>query len=1320
MAEYGEGQDGGQERDARIPSSKDGRGELAKNAVEGDSESLENLNTIQDSLEMKASLVEKDLRRQLLNFKFKEDEFTVVSNRLERKIQDILDENINEREKLEKLTALREEADREFFSADLEISEGREEGFDLEDQAEKINEEQSKVEALELVKELVELKKEIADCRKELSDLNREIVVGRKGPNKLLLKRRMVGLINKYGGLDRSLVDGGLRLSRMATHFNNEAMILGGGSREAYKEFRSSLDTNIERLTASLKGVEGEVVRIGNEISLIALNRSGVTVDERATFERQIDRSFNRGEIDESARDSLLAKLAEIPEKKPGKKIVRREAEDVLGKSRMKILDELRQKKLNTPEAVALNEELSKDNPDFNEIIRLAMFLEGDTVFTSEVVEVLEIIPHLEKWHKYASEYASYSNAVESQLGPEKQLEDPKRAIILFAFKRIKEGRGPNEVTEEDIQGWVKERLALVIGGSGESTGYYVRQFLGQMAGILGERDLGFDILIAQDKANISSGEDEDSYDGLYKEAVNGMKGVGGDHAKEASNDFKDLINASLVMWQLGQAYDHSGNAEDMIRPMAAAETGQISWALELEEVRKNITGHLQFYEVELDGLTKQRKTLSTGDFGNTKEDEGPIISENLVSQLHTAELNKGGVSLEIVKRENDEPLVIGPSDLMSMLEVEADEVGVKVDDIFNFLNQKRFAAGVMSNRDNVSAHFGVQARREAVMFNLGLINIDGEIQVEAIQRLAEKKYGDGCRIKFFKDEEGGRRKYFNRKDIRKKLRVKMAISNIGNKPIEIVNDAYERQEFEYKDANDEPQKMSVLFGGLREKSTDVLENEYKMAFVLAKGMWDFTGLSIAHHNKDHKGRSKDWHLKILNFIEYVMKYGIGPGHIREHVSLNYGDFITQRSNDLFPELFGSHTKRTTKTFLGKEKQIDKNSRDIFDRGNLIRMLMSDRDGIFMSRETFLNILEHYREFGDGEGGENKAGDEFIKSLLLEKAQYEYGEIEGIRVVNKHWQDIKSIDWTKVIADGKGGLGDLSNDGEATSETKGFNGLYWWIKKNYTYGNLKWGRGGHPTDETWGQRLFKEAQYLFSAEKFRGAILGWMAAGGITSPNKMFEAIGTPGYYGTADNDRKTTLFFTKWREWVSRPWEGFWKLKPLWGLETVEVNPETNATVNSSSDLWDNSRRYGKEKVLPGVCLAKRDRNLGPYSNARLGEVIDQAQRDGKLTPGRANRLRGDTEELGLWASWLNMQLDGQKGGVFLKPVVGLLFGFDIRAKKIGDLVIIRNMRFPGILGWSWKKIWKLISDTWSVKGEMLQGVGDETVKQAGGIFKS
>ncbi|MFH1280927.1 MAG: hypothetical protein ABII08_04940 [Candidatus Beckwithbacteria bacterium] len=1026
-------------------------------------------------------------------------------------------------------------------------------------------------------------------------------------------------------------------------------------------------------------------------------------------IKKEINEAVASGKLSESEAKEWLDRLSQVSKEKEKKVVEKHDHKQGVDESKgfsEKIIEEneARVKQLDTEEGKKLIELIKQDDVDPAEINKLIRRLESNPETNDKLLEELKVIRR-GNFEQYRDDYYNWRKKTESQLRADRMLDDPKREIVEIAMKRIIENGGALAVTEEDVQAWVKERLALVMGGGGESTGYYVRQFLGEISGIMGGRDLGFGQLIARDKTDVLDyigrsipnnanekdiAEIEKRVSG-YKNALSLFEKSGDEHIGQVSNEFKRMIDGSLVVYQLTQAYEHSGNAEDMVRPMSAAEGSDIGWTLEMEEVRRDIVGRLGFYEVEINEKTGKRKMLSTTAFNS--EEVG--IFEDRIGQLHTAELKKGGVNLEIALADGRK-IVLGSEKLEELLRVEADKVGVEAGDIMDIINQERFANGVLSRREKVAEHFKAQVVREAIMLNMGLVNVDGEVQIKAIEKIIAEKYGEGAGLKFRRMSDG--KELTSDKDF-KSLRLKMIVNQIGDKRTDLTMDGLEREMVEYTDMDGTKHEVSVLFGGVREKSLDHLENEYKMVFTLGKGMWDFTGLSIAHWNKDHGGDSKDWHLKILNFVEHCMMYGIGPGHIREHVNVNYGDFITERKGDILPELFGSHT------MLGKDgKKLKKDSDVEFERDNLIKMLMTDRDGMVMSRNTFLDILGHYRDLG-----ENK-GNEFIEGLLLEKAQYQFGQIEGKRIVNRHWGQIKKIDWTEVIKKGKGGQGAVPK-GE---KLEGFNGLYWWIKNNYTYANLKWGRGGHPTDKTWSQRLFKEAQYLFSAEKFRGMLLAWMGGSGISSPDKMLAAVGTPGYYGTNDYNRKTKLLFRKWGEWTSRP---------ILGLETTEVNRHSNIAVNRKSDTWDRTRRYQKERVLPGTCLAKRDRGIGPYTASQKGEVINQVQRDGKLMPGDANELRGETEELGLVASWLNLQAEKRLGpaSVLAKPIVGALFGFNVPLLKIPGtkIVIMRDKRFAGVLGWLWKIIYKYISDTWAVKGEILRGMKDATLEQAGSAFK-
>ena len=1054
-------------------------------------------------------------------------------------------------------------------------------------------------------------------------------------------------------------------------------------------------------------------------------------------IEWQIQEALKASQIDRKIATELLESLKKIYQERRGRikdRILEEKEDEVrrgLEEKGLKgdVLEKelKRAKKLEGGDYEALAKAIGKDDLVVAAVNELARRIEANAKLTDEALDRIATARGDGSFIEYQKAYYEWRKDKESPFRSERLLDDAKREIIEIAMIRIGNKGGDKAVTEEDIKTWVKERLARVIGGGEASTGYTARQFLGEIGGILESPNLKFKELIDQDRLkaeqdltylenniNISKVASEKQKEEIlkrvrrYKETLSAFdSGKGFVHVEQISNRFKELMNAVLGTYEVDHAYGRSGSAEDMIRIYSALETNQMGLALELEDVRKLVSGRVSFYEVEINEATHKRAVLETKMLSGQ-------ITEKQIKQLHSAELQKGELYLEITT-EDGKKVLLSPENIEDLLYIKDESVGVMVGDIMDIIDQERFANGVLSRRAEVRDHFKAQVVREAIMYRMGLVNLDGEVQIEKVKELAEKKYGK-LKSLIFKRDDGS-----ELAQDAKGLRMKLIVGQIGNKKTEWVRDKLSRETIEYVDGTsgrEKKIKVEVLFGGLREKSRDNLENQFKMVYKLGEGIWHFNGLSIAHWNKDHEGDSKDWHLKIIHFPRYNGMYGIMPGHIREHVSVDFGDFITRRKTDILPELFKhkwediekkkkavENRYKGNKERIAKEKEwIDEEYKEVTrERKELMELLMTDRDGFVMSRQRFLDIYGEYRRLG------KKEGEKWLRDRLLERAKYYYSsDAKGERMVVKHWKEIIKVDWSKKLEKGLGGL-----DGVPDGETIGFDGLYWWVKKNYRYSNLKWGLGRDVDDPVWSQRLYKEAQYLFQAEKFRGALIAWAAGGGIVSPSKIIEAVGTPGYYGQDDYNRKSQLLLTKWIEYFQRHYLPF---------ETMAVNLHDNISLEMISDPWDGTQRYGKKTMAPGHCLAKKERGLGPYGFDDLVEAVRQFFREGKMTPRYANEMIGRTEGLQKVQEAIDLLLEKKKIPIVTKVAKGLnylLFGFNVQEFKIGEWVIFEDKRFPGVIGWLFIMIRKWLVETWAVRKEIIQAMKEEAGKQAGEVFK-
>lgn len=752
---------------------------------------------------------------------------------------------------------------------------------------------------------------------------------------------------------------------------------------------------------------------------------------------------------------------------------------------------------------------------------------------------------------------------------------------------------------------------------------------------------------------------------------------------------------ATIVINELAGAYRRSGSPEDLVRITGITETDQLSWVFDLESMEREVKGRLQFYEVDVDEDTGKRRALEIGDWKDS------ALTSEIIDQMHTGEISKGVVKKIVVVKAGESDMEIDPSNFKELLRVEDKALSVSTGQMLDLMNQARFANGLLTPRKHVVDKMEKELAREAIMVGMGLVDIDGEINEKRILELV----GGGEKL-LFKDA-GGKEIDISR------IRLKMIMEKVGEKTMDYLDGREDSVEIKLDrgEKKEDQYKANLHFGGIRETSEGMNDmfNEHKMQFMLADGMWQFLGLKVAHWDKEHKGNSKDWHRKTVHFEKYLSMFGIGPAHLRQHASVNYHDFITRRKGDILPELFkGKHLKM----FRGEKIDGVKNQDLDFERREIINALMLDRDGVLMSRQRFLDIFGRYRHLLKTKG--RKKADKFIRERVEEKAIYQFGKAKGLRLVEKHWGELAKADWSKPIKEGID-EGDVPADKD---ERKGFAGLYWWVKKNYVYANLRWGRGKRPDDTVWGQRLYKEAQYLFSADKYRLALLSWL--GKPESADAMIEAVRVPGYYGTSDSNRKSQLLLRRYNEYFSR--------NLLGGIETTPVDQHTNMTIKGEKpDPFDGTIIYPTMKVGPGQCLSKEERRLGPYTPSQFEKVIKQFQRAGKLQPRYANETLGNMVELGKIGEWCERGVERViknpiLAGITKKPFQ-LLFGANVseRIIKIGSkkFKIWGEGRFPGVLGFIWKWIKKLWTDTWAVRKDIIRGTMQEMGNQAGGMFK-
>jgi hypothetical protein len=961
--------------------------------------------------------------------------------------------------------------------------------------------------------------------------------------------------------------------------------------------------------------------------------------------------------------------------------------------------------------------EMIADKTATHNIDRKMVDLESNSGEVDESIDLMQAAGYIangeyKRARSTLKTFEKWRVATESPMDPEVMLEGAKKEIVKMALERIAiEGPGAEiAVTNQDVKDWVMEQMNKVVSGGEESTSYSARQYLMDVAGILEKTNLHFEKTIEQMTDQVSENKIITQYRTEIKisdeELELLMKLRDGRHVDRANDDFRDEISSTIIVHEIGNHYSRSGGAEDMVRVQGAISTEQIPKVLKMKSVGKEIKGRLGFYEVEMvkdkKGNTNRKMVLSKSELND------PNLGKDEVNRMHTAEVNKGFLNL-VVYKDGRELEKIDAGNFEDLLAVEGDSVKITAGDVLDIMNQERFANPVLSRQTNIREKAEKEIVREAIMKNMGLVDIDGNINQKRVIELLKERHGVSEGITFKLKNSRGEVIELDQ------VRAKMTMVQVGEKGMGytggqesriILNELGKNNRWKDEKTGKSP-VIDMALGGIREDdhSFGDMFNEYKMQFKLAEGVWKFTGLASAHWDKEFDGHTKDWHTKILHFSRYVQMFGIGPAHLRSHINLDYGDFITQRMKEINPELFGSHTE------IGKKGKTE-------ERKEIMKLIMKDRDGMFMSRQRFLDVYGRYKQLvDDNRGGE---ADKFLREMLEEKVVYRFGETKGKILMDQHWDDLKKIDWSGSI---DGGL----NGGEVPGgEKKGFTGLYWYMKQNYTYANLKWGSGGQSNDTTWGQRLYKESQYLLSADKYRGAMLAWLM-GDYHSPNKIIEAISAPGYYGQSDSNRKSQLLLRKWKEYMTVVGGG---INPLATLETVKVDREHNtADINwkKVSERWDGTLDYETETLGVGNCLAKRERKLKkPFSYSQISEVIDQFARAGKLMPDAHHDIKGElvgfADPVKKWYHFLDKVPLGL--GNTLKPLSWLLVGgFHWKDKKIFGVTVIKDWAPAGVFRWALKKLWKWITDTWDVRSEIrqgaVQGLGESfkgVVKDAGG----
>ena len=1264
-------------------------------------------------LKTERKLVAKKKHKEVL------DEFVEET---EKKAKRILEGGGSEVERYQKLEELKEKRTEELQKKmeEWKKSEGETEDKEFKKSAKKVEDKDVKAAAQQLVEGMISLTDKVSRLEKKAGEVEKAKVrfdQSRSAVARMRLKNRMGEFVDQYNEVSADTN----RLLVQVDTLELEELALANME----YDYQLKIESLIKDSQKEVGGMK-QVVELEDKIKLLETRSDvkGVQAgeDDLKKTVKQIDQLKEKNKISEEVAETMKQKLLKLRETDLRK-------EQISTREASRAAQAIRAKGKEVPKGT--NEQLAeflRNNPGMEKLPekeqRELAWLEDPTVrrildeigvtedhqppaqladewmrrverdpgSTDEAVEVIELAngfmdgDFTKIWNRYAK-------AVESPFRPDRLLDDAKREIVMKSLERIKrEGKDAKKaVTDADVREWVLEQMNRVIAGGEEATGYSARQFISEVSGILEKKDLQFDEIIDDMTRNVKKGsdirsrsgaelDDETHYlliesRGLFEE-VDGadyqiLSEIGKNtHIDRADDDFRDEIGAAIVIHELSNAYGRSGSVEDMMRISSGVDTEKFAWVLEMKSPERRVEGRLKFYEVDVDPNTNKRKVLDRGDF------EDGVFNEETIKQIHTAEISKGGLSV-VVKKPDGSMETIGFDDFENLLQVQEDKVSIQTGDMLDIMNQERFAVGSLSRRKGVKDKFEKESVREAISYSMGLVDVDGEVNWDKVQDLIVAKYGQGASFELTS------RVGENLARDSKRVRMKVVMSRVGDKVMAPHTEMPREVPIEVGG-------VTTYLGGVREdnKGFDDMMNEYKMNYKLADGIWGVTGLAAGHWSKDHSGECKDWHMKVIHFIKYVQMYGIGPPHLRKAVNLDFHDFITRRKGDIIPELYGDHTMTDESLPKGFEIHDAK-----MHRKELIKMLVEDRDGYVMSRQRMLDIFGH------------EDVEKIVKPMLMEKAKHLWGGPKAEMIVNRHWKAITEINWKSVIEGGED-MGD--------SVTVGFKGLSTWVKKHYRYADLNWGKGGKSGDNTWAQRWYKEMQYLMSAEKFRGGMMGWLIAKP-KSPEAIMEATSAAGWYGQTDQNRKNALMLQAYREYFGSVGAGW----APWGLKTVEADPYSLSAKDPKTDQWDGSIRYGEKTVTTGRCLAKEERGIGPLDSNQFAEIVEQMQRAGKLTANVAHELHGRVAEAGWVQEWISSKVDrwppGLKQGA--KFINFALLGGHVPSSKHLPILkflpweIYAGGRMAGIVGWIWKKIRQWVVDTWAVRREIRQ----EMLKTAG-----
>jgi len=271
--------------------------------------------------------------------------------------------------------------------------------------------------------------------------------------------------------------------------------------------------------------------------------------------------------------------------------------------------------------------------------------------------------------------------------------------------------------------------------------------------------------------------------------------------------------------------------------------------------------------------------------------------------------------------------------------------------------------------------------------------------------------------------------------------------------------------EVEY-DYVDEQGEMQTARGS---QGLERLVDDFRWANNFAEGLYHQFG-RVGYQDVEFKSEVKDWQVKVLRFPRYCHMYGIGTPELRNACDLDFRDFITRRSGELFPMLHTGSSIFNSINDEGKKKEAKK----------AVEKLVLDSEGWVMSRDRIIKLAEKSYQ------GRTKIAS---RNLTASERRL-FGQL-----------DFKD---------------EFARIGVQLGPDEGTKGLQAFIKymEHLGYGEIDW------TTRIWGQRPLKYFQYLDNANATRGlmmAFLGNPSLGNLTALQEK----GGFGYFDLAGWSKK-------------------------------------------------------------------------------------------------------------------------------------------------------------------------------------------------------